>query len=139
MTNQPDISPEGVAKMLDGLENGGWYGEDRFNSWTREAVPALAARLAEVEAEAGKMLAEADSEYNRKTNAMIARHAKALGALKHRAETAEAALAQVAALDDNAECCGHGVNDGCNPPECCGCPDYGLDRAQRIALQEKTP
>ncbi len=83
-----DLSPEAVAKMLDGVTPGPWVAEaqgvyawdgrvlvaslkahewgrdwptlerDRdFIAWAREAVPALAARLAEVEAERDELRA----------------------------------------------------------------------------------
>lgn len=47
----------------------------------------------------------------------------------------EAALREVEALDDNAECCGNGVSSGYKPPECCNQPEYGLDRAKRIVTR----
>lgn len=42
-------------------------------------------------------------------------------------------LRAITALDDTAECCGHGVCGGYSPPECCGQPLYGLDRAKNAA------
>ena len=91
----PDLSPEAVAKMLEGVTPGPWIVEidkrtwgwvdvtgpsinvgaptratdlnladevirkadARFIAWAREAVPALAARLAEVEARLEKIIA----------------------------------------------------------------------------------
>ena len=43
------------------------------------------------------------------------------------------AMNKIKALGDNAECCGQGECGGYSPPECCGQPLYGLDRAQNIA------
>ena len=64
----------------------------------------------------------------------------ALAAQTARAEVAEVKVAKlveamnkIKALDDNAECCGQGECGGYSPPECCGQPLYGLDRAQNIA------
>jgi hypothetical protein len=201
MTNQPDISPEGVARALEGVTPGPWenrsyqsgtvqvlmrqwnnakpnplrdgsmYGymsaymtaynigwqdecaidrekqaNARFIAYAREAVPALAARLAEVGAEAGKMLAEADSEYNRKTNAMIARHAEVVGTLKRRAEAADAALAasearvekmrealnNIDALDPESKA------NGCSPDALRGLLNR-MGEIARTALEETKP
>lgn len=61
------------------------------------------------------------------------RLAAANAALEAKLARLVGALEQIAALDDSAECCGNGVSDGYGPPECCGSPDYGLDRAQKTA------
>jgi hypothetical protein len=45
------------------------------------------------------------------------------------------ALTKIDALDDSAECCGNGICGGYSPPECCGNPQYGLDRARSIARE----
>lgn len=53
-----DITPENVARMLEGVTDRPWTDitwdlcrrNARFIAWAREAVPALSARLAEVEA-----------------------------------------------------------------------------------------
>lgn len=52
------------------------------------------------------------------------------------------ALTKIEGLDDSAECCGVGIQDGYGPPECCGMPIYGIGRAlliARAALQPTTP
>lgn len=59
----------------------------RFIAFARQWVPKAAARLSALTAqvaEAGKMLAEQDHEYNRKTNDMIERHAKHTARLRDR-------------------------------------------------------
>lgn len=43
-----------------------------------------------------------------------------------------AALEEIVAQDDAAACCGKGCGYG-DQLECCGYPEYGIDRAQRIA------
>ena len=63
------------------------------------------------------------------------------GVAGRRAEASEAenarlreALEKIASESDGPVCCGMGTRgDHCNPPECCGSPTYGLDRAQEIA------
>jgi hypothetical protein len=65
--------------------------------------------------------------------AEVLRLTEANAALAEELARMRGVLGEVAALDDNAECCGHGVCSGYSPPECCGQPEYGLDRAQRLA------
>ena len=45
----------------------------------------------------------------------------------NRIEALVEALKWIEALDDHAECCGKEYT------ECCGQPEYGLDRAKRVA------
>jgi hypothetical protein len=47
-------------------------------------------------------------------------------------ERLRAALEEIFAQDDAAACCGKGRGYG-DQLECCGNPEYGIDRAQRIA------
>ena len=47
-------------------------------------------------------------------------------------ERLRAALEEIVAQDDAAACCGKGRGYG-DQLECCGYPEYGIDRAQRIA------
>ena len=52
-------------------------------------------------------------------------------------QEAERLLEAVTDIDDTPQCCGHGVSDGYGPPECCGRPQYGLDRAMRLIREAK--
>jgi hypothetical protein len=108
-----DITPENLARMLEGVTPGPWkahgshiYGLDparslvgqvlswptcgehdiSFIAWAREAVPALAARLAEVEADRDKWAGEAyDTAMQLK--AADAKVARLTAALQEIAET----------------------------------------------------
>ncbi len=125
MTDAIDLSPEAVAKMLEGVTPGPWESrqdEDaawailhdgafvtyafptecgaggdteanaRFIAWAREAVPALASRLAEVEAQLAEWQASQHYRYiGRDGKPVLARD------LEARAEAAEAKLAEVEA------------------------------------------
>lgn len=125
-----------IAECAENWHEAKEYGEPRiswkeaeanahFIAWAREAVPALSARLAEVEAGASRSLFALMTE-------------RALAAEAENAKLREA-LTKIEALDDSAECCGQGVSDGYGPPECCCQPLGGLDRAKiiaRAALEE---
>jgi hypothetical protein len=56
-------------------------------------------------------------------------------ALRARVAELEEALREIesATVDDQPTCCGHGVRTGYEDIECCGSPEYGVDRARRIA------
>lgn len=112
MTDPIDTSPEAVAQMLDGVTPGPWqlngshaYGPDPhrelvaqvftrgasdllFIAWAREAVPALAARVAEL---------EADIAYTRHTDTM---NDIVLMGLARDAAEADLATARNAALEE---------------------------------------
>jgi len=103
-----DVSPETVARMLDGVTDWSWEAcmieQDpsdkaapiersqlqallRFINWAREAVPALSTRLAEVEVQRDtrhREMLNADAfaeKHKRRAEASEAREAKLLGAL----------------------------------------------------------
>jgi hypothetical protein len=170
MSEPIDISPEGVAAMLDGVTPGPWrikdcesYGDRckmfyqevwndetdilvttevtrahndggqknlRFIAWARDAVPALSARLAEVEKERDKAQSFGQDMVARAASGGVLDGYRELGAraaaAESRADAAEAKLAQaVEALKALVEAHENGWPDG---------KDWGAGNLARAAL-----
>jgi hypothetical protein len=207
MTDQPDITPENVARMLDGVTASPWRAEPheeedtakyfwyvfghgvifevedpgddvlatsvgsgntdrhernaRFIAYAREAVPALAARVAELEAETSALSSWQCPFPDGKTGLTSDDHGHQFCAMQRRAEAAEAALAatcqreaasivrweaKLAASEAREERLREALTglvdryeEVVTTPDCsCGIDDYDLTKA-RATLEETKP
>jgi DNA repair ATPase RecN len=109
MTDQPDTSPENVARTLEGLrikaamialgEKIAWGSDTQAMNEAADMLEALAARVAEVEAQYAHVLGHA----NRQEDRAEAAEAK-LAASEARVEKLRAALADLVACQGNDPC-----------------------------------
>jgi hypothetical protein len=107
--------------------------DDAVKAWN--AHEAAEAKLAEVEKERDhhRMRGDTLAEGWRIADEGRIEAEATVASLQAQVEAMRGALEKIKTLDDQAECCSVGVQNGYFPPECCGQPLYGLDRARLIA------